>query len=646
LRKAVLNAFTFGKSHRSGLAIVCALLVSVHSIAADTPVPLADPTIFYDKGTYYLYGTGGHADQGFTVYTSTDLEHWQGPAGVDKGYALLKGKTYGDKGFWAPQVYRYGNKYRMAYTANEQIAIAESNSPLGPFHQEVIRPISGEGKQIDPFVFTDDDGKRYLFHVRLKEGNRIFVAELDADGKDILPSTVKPVLHGDREWENTENVKWSVTEGPTVVKHKGKFYLLYSANDFRNKDYAVGYAVADHPLGPWTKTDDSPIISRNLIGLNGPGHGDLVNMPDGSMKYVFHVHHDSTKVIPRLSAMIDIRFEPSGSFDKLVADAKSFYLLQTDKAVNGSKETTSLPKEISNPVINTDFPDPTIIKVNGTYYAYATQTGTAGKMINIQVARSVNLQQWEILDDALPKKPAWASTTQDFWAPHVSYDKDLDQYVMFYSAESDEKATNKCIGVAFSKNPEGPFVDMGKPLVSGAGFVNIDPMELTDPASGKKLLYWGSGFEPIRVQELNPDYQSFRAGSSPVIVMPPGKEGNYTKLIEGAWVDVENGKYYLYYSGDNCCGAKANYAVMVARADHPLGPFKRMGEVTSNGKSVILEKNSQWYATGHNSIFKDENGDAWIAYHAISKDTSKGQKRVMCISRVKMKNGWPYVVQN
>ncbi|HLA52569.1 MAG TPA: glycoside hydrolase family 43 protein, partial [Flavitalea sp.] len=266
MRKAVLNAFTFGKSHRSGLAIVCALLVSVHSIAADTPVPLADPTIFYDKGTYYLYGTGGHADQGFTVYTSTDLEHWQGPAGVDKGYALLKGKTYGDKGFWAPQVYRYGNKYRMAYTANEQIAIAESNSPLGPFHQEVIRPISGEGKQIDPFVFTDDDGKRYLFHVRLKEGNRIFVAELDADGKDILPSTVKPVLHGDREWENTENVKWSVTEGPTVVKHKGKFYLLYSANDFRNKDYAVGYAVADHPLGPWTKTDDSPIISRNLIG--------------------------------------------------------------------------------------------------------------------------------------------------------------------------------------------------------------------------------------------------------------------------------------------------------------------------------------------------------------------------------------------
>jgi xylan 1,4-beta-xylosidase len=338
--------------HRSVLVILYALLCSVHSIAANTPVPLADPTIFFDKGIYYLYGTGGNADQGFTVYTSNDLKHWKGPVGIDNGYALVKGKTFGEKGFWAPQVYRYGSKYRMAYTANEQIAIAESDSPLGPFHQKTIRPISGDGKQIDPFVFTDDDGKRYLYHVRLKEGNRIFVAELNAGGNDILPSTVKPVLHGELGWENTEHVKWPVTEGPTVLKHKGKYYLLYSANDFRNKDYAVGYAVADHPMGPWTKMDDSPIISRKLLGLNGPGHGDVLTMPDGTMQYVFHIHHDSTRVIPRLSAMITIRFEASQPFDKLVAEAKTFRLLETDVTPKESKETISLRASISNPVMN------------------------------------------------------------------------------------------------------------------------------------------------------------------------------------------------------------------------------------------------------------------------------------------------------
>jgi arabinan endo-1,5-alpha-L-arabinosidase len=252
-----------------------------------------------------------------------------------------------------------------------------------------------------------------------------------------------------------------------------------------------------------------------------------------------------------------------------------------------------------------------------------------------------------MLDDALPVKPAWASTTQDFWAPHVSYDKDLDQYVMFYSGESDEEATGKCIGVAFSKSPEGPFVDMGKPLIVGTGFVNIDPMELTDPASGKKLLYWGSGHEPIRVQELNADCRGFKAGSSPTMVLKAGREGNYDRLIEGAWVQVQNGKYYLYYSGNNCCGAQANYAVMVARADNPFGPFQRMGEATGSGTSVILEKDRHWYATGHNSVFKDEQGGMWIAYHAVSKDSAaSGQKRVMCLSRVRIKNGWPFVVGN
>ena len=41
-------------------------------------------------------------------------------------------------------------------------------------------------------------------------------------------------------------------------------------------------------------------------------------------------------------------------------------------------------------------------------------------MLNIQVARSADLVGWTRLGDALPAKPAWASQTQDFWAPHVA----------------------------------------------------------------------------------------------------------------------------------------------------------------------------------------------------------------------------------
>ncbi len=307
-----------------------------------------------------------------------------------------------------------------------------------------------------------------------------------------------------------------------------------------------------------------------------------------------------------------------------------------------------------NPVLNIDFPDPTVININGTYYAYATQATHNGKTINIQVASSKDLFNWKYEGDALPQKPTWASNTQDFWAPDVSYDSIIKQYVLFYCAKSNDTSLDKCIGVAFSKDPAGPFIDKGTPLIEGKGFADIDPMAMTDPQTGKKILYWGSGFEPIKVRELNDDWKSFKEGSVATPVVFPGKENKYSKLIEGAWVDYHDRKYYLYYSGDNCCGDGANYAVMVARANNAFGPFERLGEVNGSSSSVILEKDSTWTAPGHNSIVKDNNGNTWIAYHAIWNNKQKAGnpigknhylKRVMCIEPVEYKNGWPVVVK-
>ena len=308
-----------------------------------------------------------------------------------------------------------------------------------------------------------------------------------------------------------------------------------------------------------------------------------------------------------------------------------------------------------NPVFDIDFPDPTIINANGTYYAYATQGSHDGKINNIQLATSQDLFNWTYIGDALPQKPVWANETQAFWAPHVLYDSTIGKYVMLFSGKSNDTTLDKCIGVAFADDPAGPFIDKGSPLIEGTGFSNIDPMAITDPQTGKKLLYWGSGFEPIKVRELTNDWRSFKEGSIAKPVVFPGKEKNYTLLIEGAWVDFHDNKYYLYYSGDNCCGDKANYAVMVAKADSAMGPFTRLGEVNTTGSSAILEKDSTWNAPGHNSIVKDNKGNTWIAYHAIWVDKIKAGKpvgagnyvkRVMCIKPVMYRNGWPVVVGN
>lgn len=311
----------------------------------------------------------------------------------------------------------------------------------------------------------------------------------------------------------------------------------------------------------------------------------------------------------------------------------------------------------SNPVLDLDFPDPaTLTLADGTTYVYATQGNNGGEaMLNIRVASSTDLVRWTLRGDALPVKPAWASKTQDFWAPHVHAAD--GRYYLYYSAKPDAALTDTkrglCLAVATSDRPEGPFVDIGKPLLCGAGFINIDPMAYDDPATGKKLLYWGSGFEAIKVQELADDRISFVAGSKPIDLVGTIKNedpANYQRLVEGAWVVFRNGYYYLFYSGDNCCGAKAHYAVLVARSKQATGPFETLAEATGAPNSVILEANAAWILPGHNAIATDRKGDDWIVYHAVdakrprSKDSDEiNSRRIMLIDRIEWVDGWPRV---
>ena len=286
---------------------------------------LADPSVFYHQGTYYLYGTG--ARDGFPVYTSANLKEWTRANG---GYALKQGDAFGTAQFWAPQVFQAGSRFYMAYAANEHLAIASGPAPYGPFTQPVKEALDAPVKQIDPFVFVDDDGKKYLYHVRLLNGNRIFVAELNNDFSAIKPETLRECINAADGWENTAHSQWPVAEGPSVLKHKNLYYLFYSANDFRNPDYAVGYAVSSSPLGPWKKYSGNPVLSRQLVKQNGTGHGDFVQDAQQNLVYVFHTHYSDSVVSPRKTALIRMKFETvaGSAADQVVADPSSFYFVQ------------------------------------------------------------------------------------------------------------------------------------------------------------------------------------------------------------------------------------------------------------------------------------------------------------------------------
>lgn len=297
-----------------------------------------------------------------------------------------------------------------------------------------------------------------------------------------------------------------------------------------------------------------------------------------------------------------------------------------------------------NPVLDADFPDPAVLRApDGWFYAYATQGAAGDRMINVQLARSRDLARWEHLGDALPEKPRWAARKQAFWAPHVLYDRQQGRYFMYYSAQPDESA-GKCLAVATAPDPRGPFADSGTPLLCGEGLEHIDPMAFDDPRTGRRLLIWGSGGLPIRARELAPDRLRFLPGSTPVELVAPDAGRPYRSLIEGAWMTYRDGWYYLYFSGDRCCTREPRYAVMVARARQPLGPFEHHPG-GRDGSGVILEADERWLAPGHNSIISDAAGDDWIVYHAYDARRLPGgdRRRVMLIGRVVYRDGWPSV---
>ncbi|MGO1245269.1 MAG: glycoside hydrolase family 43 protein [Sphingobacterium sp.] len=272
----------------------------------DDKLPIADPYVLYHQGTYYAYGT---RLEGFEVYESNDLKKWR----RHQKLALSPNDSWGNRWFWAPEVYyiRSKNKFFMFYSVDEHICVAHADSPYGPFTQEDKSPIISD-KAIDTHVFIDHDGTPYLYFVRFTEGNVIWVAEMTDDLKSVKPHSLRKCISADEPWER---IQGRVAEGPSVLKHRGIYYMLYSANHFESKDYGVGYATSVSPIGPWKKYSGNPILRRDkpaASGRVGTGHGAPFVDAEGKYKYIYHVHASEQKVGPRESYINDMEITSDG----------------------------------------------------------------------------------------------------------------------------------------------------------------------------------------------------------------------------------------------------------------------------------------------------------------------------------------------
>ena len=301
-----------------------------------------DPFIIYDNGYYYVYATGL-----LNGKRTKDFKKWEN----------TKDKTSYDynnrENFWAPEVFKYGDYYYKIFSSFKKnsgvatIGLASSKSLnssftvktydiLGSkFYNSVIDAdilIDGNNQYL---YFAEDQIKKngtptssiYGIQIKLSNGNCSVVGDahfLKA------PDT-------DYEKKSLYTIGGIWNEGPSVIKHNSKYYLMYSSNFWASADYNVSYVVSDSPLGPYYRPSGSNVLLESVGSVIGPGHNNVFKSPSGELYTVYHVKDPSST---------ESGWQRSLAFDRIGFVGDKLF-------VNGPtyESSQSLPSGISNYVM-------------------------------------------------------------------------------------------------------------------------------------------------------------------------------------------------------------------------------------------------------------------------------------------------------
>ncbi|ONI92699.1 xylosidase [Saccharothrix sp. ALI-22-I] len=245
----------------AALALVAAAVVSPAAFAANpiiTSYYTADPAPLVVGNTMYIYAGRDEAATGnnnfvmreWRVLSSTDAATW-----TDHGArANIATFPWAGADAWASEVEPRNGKYYWYTSINGNgagwmdIGVAVGDSPLGPFRDAKGGPLisdstpNSSGLNIDPTVFTDDDGQSYLYWGGYwgARAAKLKPNMIELDGPVVTPTGLS-----------------NFWEAPWMFKRNGLYYMMYAANDtsgcVTNSNYACQrYATATNPMGPWT----------------------------------------------------------------------------------------------------------------------------------------------------------------------------------------------------------------------------------------------------------------------------------------------------------------------------------------------------------------------------------------------------------
>jgi len=262
----------------------------------------ADPRLLKGlDGNFYLYYPQGSY---IAVFKSPDLVNWTAPLGTGTSNAVLKSSDIStpNGGFWAEGAFAFNGTYYLYYTlvqsGTKSIGVASSTSPLGPFQDRGF-VITGDSSHAyrDPFVFQNPDTNKIFIYFS-DGGQALFAQQLRSPVAS--PSNPEPirVLSGSSKVQllslsDPDHQAWEYVdlEHPMVfyapnASASHRFYLLYNGAGGALARYAIGYAYAYKPEGPYTRapagdsdTDPgtNPLVHQEPAdAIYGPGSPGVV----------------------------------------------------------------------------------------------------------------------------------------------------------------------------------------------------------------------------------------------------------------------------------------------------------------------------------------------------------------------------------
>ncbi|MEV4757149.1 family 43 glycosylhydrolase [Micromonospora sp. NPDC049559] len=284
---------------------------------------------------------------------------------------------------------------------------------------------------------------------------------------------------------------------------------------------------------------------------------------------------------------------------------------QAATAANTPAATTSAAL-----VIASDFPDPDVVKVGNTYYAYSTNGGQG----NVPVATAGSLTgPWTRHPDVLPTLGAWASGGLT-WAPDVSSRAD-GTYLLYYTARS-RAVGRQCIGAAVAGSPLGPFTPVGTgPLVCDGGEGgDIDPSSFVDGTGTRYLLYKDDGNaigQPtsLWLQRVSADGLTPQGARVELLRSDRAEEAG---VIEAPVLTRVGSRYVLFYSlgGYGGEGYQTSYATSTSLTGPYTKAYRSLITTSTVDRAVI--------GPGGADVVREPGGDHIVFHGWINNNTARG----------------------